>query len=105
MQVPSVITLLSWNSSSITSPEAFVGDARALSISLTTTTAASSYTVQGSNWYSNSATAIPAGQWSTLTVLTAAGIYAVQVGAMYIRALQAASSSSATMLLAKLSAD
>lgn len=103
MQVPSVVTLLSWNVSAITSAAVFVGDARALSISLTTTTAASTYTVQGSNWYGTAA--IPEGQWSTLTLLTAPGIYAVQVGAMQIRALQAASTSSATMLLAKLSAD
>jgi hypothetical protein len=105
MQVPSVHTLLSWNSSVVTGPVVFIGDARALSISLTTTTNASTYTVQASNWYSQTSAGIPEGQWSTLTALTAQGIYAVQVGAMQIRALQAASTSSATMLLAKLMAD
>lgn len=104
MQVPSVHTLLSWNVSAITSPVVFVGDARALSISLTTTNTASPYTVQGTNWNSN-VTSIPEGQWSTMTLLTAPGIYAVQVGALQIRALQAASDSSSTMLLVKLMAD
>jgi hypothetical protein len=102
MQIPYRKAMLSWNSSAITSPVLFVGDAITMSISLTTTTTASTYTVQGSN-SDGFTVAIAAGQWSTITLLTTQGIYAVEPGFRWIRALQAASNSSATMYLAKLS--
>lgn len=103
MQTPELFTLLSWNSSTATSPPLFVGDARMVSVSLTTTTTASLYTLQGSNAEGFIA-AIPAGQWSTVTVLTLPGIYAVQPGMRWLRGQQAASSSSCTLIVAYLRA-
>lgn len=100
MLIPKTLTLLSWNSSTATSPAVFVGDVVRHVVSLTTTTSASAYTLQGTNADGFSA-AIPAGQWSTVTVLTAAGIYAVQTGMRWLRAQQAASTSSATLQLEK----
>lgn len=104
MQIPQQFTMLSWNSSTATSRSIFVGDARSMSVSLTTTTAASTYTLQGSN-ADGFVDAIPAGQWSTVTALTAPGIYAVQTGMRWLRAQQAASTSSATLILAFHQAD
>ncbi len=48
---------------------------------------------------------IPAGTWSTVTALTAPGNYAIQPGMRWFRVQQAASSSSGSMVLAKLMAD
>lgn len=104
MQITKVYQLLSWASSTRTSGPVFVGDARMLSVSLTTTTTASTYTLQA-NDEDGFQTALTAGQWSTVTALTAPGIYAVQPGMRWIRAQQAASTSSATMYLTKLMAD
>ena len=103
MQIPKVYQMLSWTSSTATSGSVFAGDARNLSVSLTTT-AGSVVTLQGSNADGFTA-AIPAGTWSTVTVFTAPGIYAVQPGMRWLRAQQAASSSSASLALAKLMAD
>ncbi len=100
MLIPKTLTLLSWNSSTATSPAVFVGDVVRMAVSLTTTTNASTYTLQGSNADGFSA-AIPSGQWSTVTALTAQGIYAIQTGFRWIRAQQAASTSSATLQLEK----
>ena|SRR5687767_3777492 len=100
MQITSVHQMLSWNSSTITGPVVLVGDARTMSVSLTTTTNASLYTIQGTN-HDGSLVAIPEGQWSTVTALAAQGIYAIQPGMLYLRALQAASTSSATLTLHK----
>jgi hypothetical protein len=99
--IPRTITMLSWNSSTATSVPIFVGDVVRMSVSLTTTTAASTYTLQGSN-ADGFATAIPSGQWSTVTALTAPGIYAIQTGMRWLRAQQAASTSSATLQLEKI---
>jgi hypothetical protein len=100
MLIPKTITMLSWNSSTATSQPMFVGDVVRMSLSLTTTTAASAYTIQGSN-ADGFTVAIPATQWSTVTVLTVGGIFAVQTGMRWIRAQQAASTSSATLQLEK----
>lgn len=96
--IPRTNTMLSWDSAAATSNPQFVGDVVRMSVSLTTTTAASSYTIQGSN-ADGFSVAIPAGQWSTVTVLTAPGIYAIQTGMRWLRAIQAASTSSATLIL------
>ena len=90
--------LLSWASSTITGPAVFVGDATSVSLSLQTVTAASTYTVQGSN---DDGFTSAIANWSTVTLLTATGVYTVQPGLRWFRALQAASSSSATLLLAQ----
>ena len=90
-------TLLSGTSSTATSGAVFVGDAFSLSCSLVTT-AASVVTLQGSN---DDGFTAAIGTWSTLTALTANGIYAIQPGARWLRAQQAASSSSATLKLSK----
>lgn len=98
MLIPRTKTMLSWNSSAATSAVFFVGDVVRASLSLTTTTTHSNYTIQGSNSDGFTA-AIPTGAWSTVTVLTAQGIYALQTGMRWLRAQQQASSSSATLLL------
>lgn len=91
--------MLSWASSTATSGAVFVGDAETLSASLTTT-AGSVVTLQGSN-AEGFASTIGSVTWSTVTVFTAPGTYAVQPGMRWLRAQQAASSSSASLQLAK----
>ena len=91
--------LLSYASATTNSNPVFVGDAAALGLSLQTV-AASVVTIQAS-MAEGFAAATPADTWSTATVLTANGAYAVQVGMRWLRAIQAASSSSATVRMAK----
>lgn len=93
-------SILSFAFSDLTSPKVFIGDATSLSVSLVTATTDSTYTIQGSN-ADGFASSIGEGTWSTMTTLTAQGIYGIQVGARWIRALNPASTSSATMTLAK----
>lgn len=92
-------TMMSYASATTTSNAVFVGDAAALGLSLQTV-AASVVTIQAS-MAEGQVAAIPADTWSTATVLTANGAYAVQVGMRWLRATQAASSSSATVRLTK----
>lgn len=93
-------SLMTRGFSGLTSAAIYVGDARTLSLSLVTQTTASTYTVQGSNANGFTAT-IPENTWSTITLLTAQGIYGVQPGVAWLRAIEAASTSSATMLVVK----
>jgi hypothetical protein len=90
-------TLLSATSSTATSGPIFVGDAQSLACSLVTT-AASVVTLQGSN---DDGFGAALATWSTLTALTANGAYAIQPGVRWMRAQQAASSSSATLRVSK----
>ena len=82
--------------SSGTGPAIFVGDARLLTVSIQSSTgSASRFTFDASNDDGFKA-AIGDATWSTLTVLTAKGIYTVDPGARWIRAQQPVFSLSAT---------
>ena len=99
LPIPRTYTMLAYASSATTSNPVYIGDARQLSLSLTTV-AASVVTLQGTNndlftMSQNSAT------WSTMSVFAASGIFAIQPGAMWCRIGQAASNSSATAILSK----
>ena len=89
--------ILSYTSSTITGRTVLVQDAATMSLSLVSV-AASVVTVQGSNAHGLTS-AIPEHTWSTVTVLTGNGIYAVQPGMRWLRALQAASGSSNSLAL------
>lgn len=91
-------SLLTVGSSTITSQPVFVGDAATMSVSLQTV-GESVVSIEGSSSDGFKA-AIPENTWSNMTVLTANGIFAVQPGIRWLRARQAASSSSASVQLA-----
>ena len=90
--------LLSYTSSTATGAPVFVGDASTLAVSLQTVTTASTYTIQGSN---DDGFTVAIVNWSTVSTLTATGIYAIQPGMRWLRAQQAASNSSATLRLSQ----
>ena len=92
-------SLMTVGFSGITSRVVNVADAAELSVSWITV-GTSSITIQGANaegWTE----AIPANAWSTVSVLGAQGIYAIQPGMQWLRILQAASTSSNTVTLSK----
>jgi 3-oxoacyl-(acyl-carrier-protein) synthase len=89
--------------SSGTSPHVFVGDVRLLSVSIQTSTgSASNITISLSN---DDGFGAEVGHWSTVTVIPATGIYAVDPGARWIRAERAniavSAGSNATVTLNK----
>lgn len=91
-------SLLTVGSSTVTSAVVFIGDAATISVSLQTV-GASVVSIDGSS-AEGFKEAIPENTWSNMTVLIANGIFAVQPGARWLRARQAASSSSASVQLA-----
>ncbi len=99
MRIPRHYSLMTRGFSGITSNPIYVGDATTIAASLTTV-AASVVTIQGTtdNLFTTSAASAA---WSTMTVLTANGIYAIQPGAAWIRGVEAASTSSATLTIHK----
>lgn len=91
-------TILSWASSGVTSDVIFIGDADRIALSLATV-AASVVSVQLNN-QDGFQTALTEPGWSTATVLAANGPYNLEPGHRWLRALQAASNSSATLTVA-----
>jgi len=90
-------TILSWASSGITSDVIFIGDYNQIGLSLSTA-AASVVSIQVNN-QDGFQTALTAGGWSTATVLSTSGPYNLEPGHRWLRALQAASTSSATLIV------
>lgn len=101
-QIRRTYSMMTVGFSGQTSNPVYIGDAAggSLSLSLITADASSAYTVQGSNADGFTA-AIPANTWSTMTVLGAGGIYAIQPGAAWLRAIESFSTSSGTLILSK----
>lgn len=93
-------SLMTVGFSGLTSVPYFVGDADTISLSLITATTESTYTIQGTASDGFTA-AIPANEWSTLTLLTAQGVFGIQPGVRWIRSIESASNSSATLLVAQ----
>ena len=92
-------TLLGFSSSSVTGGPFLIADYATLSVSIVTITTASPYTIQMSNADGFTA-AIPEGSWSNVTLITAQGMYNIDPGPRWIRVLQTASNSSATVTIA-----
>jgi len=86
---------LSDNSSVRTSNALLVADARQLTVSVVTVgTGASRTTIQGSN---DDGLRAAIDNWSTVTTVTLAGIYTVDPGARWLRALRSALDSQASV--------
>lgn len=91
------------STSSGTGSAFFVGDARILTLSVTTSVdSASRYTISGSDADGFQA-AIPGNGWSVLTTILNAGLYTIDPGSRWIRAEQPnfalSAASAVTMLL------
>lgn len=92
-------TILSWASSGVTSQSVFIGDASAIGLSLATV-AASVVSIEVNNQSGFSGALTEAG-WSAATVLSANGPYNLEPGHRWLRARQAASTSSATLYVTR----
>ena len=96
---PIVLKASSADSSTITSGVACVADADQISLSIVSVAAvASNWTVQGTN-AEGSRAAIAEGEWSTVSVIAAQGIFSVTPGMRYIRLLRPAVNSLASVVL------
>ena len=83
----------------MTSNAACVADANQISLSITSVAAvASTWTVQGTNAQGFTA-AIAEGEWSTVSVINAQGIFSVTPGMRFIRTLRPAVNSLASVVL------
>lgn len=92
-------------SSTFTSNAFLVADWNAITLSyLTQAAAASTLTVQGSNNQGLLATSVTSnvteGAWSNLTVLSAAGMYAIEPGVRWMRCIRTSADSMALVQLA-----
>ena len=87
------------DSSTITSSAAMVADADQISLSVVSVAAvASNWTVQGTNANGFTA-AIAEGEWSTVSVIAAQGIFSVTPGMRWIRLQRPAVNSLASVVL------
>jgi len=87
------------DSSTVTSNPALVADAGQISLSITSVAAvASNWTVQGTN-AEGSRAAIAEGEWSTVSVINAQGIFSITPGMRWIRTQRPAVNSLASIVL------
>jgi len=87
------------DSSTVTSNAMLVADANQISASIVSVAAvASNWTVQGSNADGFTA-AIAEGEWSTVSVIAAQGIFSVTPGMRWIRTLRPAVNSLASIVI------
>lgn len=91
-------------SSTVTSNPVWCGDAGIISVSIQSVAAvASVWSLEGNNndgFQSALTSAAVGGEWSTITTITAQGIYSVTPGARWIRLIRPAVNSQASVVMA-----